>query len=101
MEKRGRETTDDKRDEPCRDSGDDEEEQPRFEILEFGRFFVHRCNRLTRSGPNYSAIKGGIIPSNPVAHLEGIGEKRNYRHGSLIRVFPGGRVGANRGTEAF
>ena len=48
MEKGGRETPDDKRDEPCRNRDNDEEEQPGFEILEFGRFFVHRCSRLTR-----------------------------------------------------
>ena len=37
----GCETADDERNKPRAADGDGEKEQPRFEVLEFGRFFVH------------------------------------------------------------
>jgi len=39
---------------------------------------------LTRSGPNYSATKCGIIRSNPLAFEETTGQKPNHSHRSTV-----------------
>src|SRR5438067_6631439 len=48
-------------------------------LLSTWKFAARTVRSLTRSRPNYSAIKGGIIPSNPLACLVASSQRRIHR----------------------